>query len=234
MGSGMWLTMGILAALYKRNTTGEGSKVSNSLLETGVAWGSLQLSTFMETGKVPQKLGTAMPLIAPYEAFKAEEGWVMIAAGNNRLFEKLCTVLGIDEIPVDPRFSTNGERVKNRYELHDLLEKETQKYSVDLLIQMLRSGDVPCSPINSLDKVMTDEQVNVLGLIKQVEHSRVNDYKMVDIPFAINNVRSTLQNVAPMLGEHSEEVLKQIGYTDNEINQLLVDKVIDSVDKVRR
>ncbi len=234
MGSGMWLTMGILAALHKRNTTGEGSKVSNSLLETGVTWGSLQLSTYMETGKVPQKLGTAMPLIAPYEAFKAENGWVMMAAGNNRLFEKLCHVLGIKEIPIDPRFSTNGERVKNRYELHDLLEKETQKYTVDVLIHMLRQGGVPCSPINSLDKVVTDEQVNALGLIKSVEHSRVNDFKIVDLPIAINNERSVLQNIPPLLGEHSEEILKQVGYTDEEINQLLEDKVIDIVDKVRR
>ena len=233
MGSGMWLTIGILAALYKRSITGEGSKVSNSLLETGVAWGSLQLATYMETGKVPQKLGTAMPLIAPYEAFKAKDDWIMIAAGNNRLFEQLCQALGIEDIPLDPRFSTNQARVKNRYELHDLLEEETQKYTVDELVPILRKANVPCSPINTLDKVMTDEQVNTLGLIKEAEHERVDEFKFVDIPIAINNERSVLQNVPPMLGEHSEEVLKQMGFTDEEIDKLLAEQVIDTVNKVR-
>lgn len=234
MGSGMWLAMGILAALYKRNLTGEGSKVSNSLLETGVAWGSLQLSTYMETGKVPQKLGTAMPLISPYEAFKTNDGWVMIAAGNNRLFDKLCSVLKVEQLAQDNRFSTNAERLNNRYELHDLLELETQKYTADILVDMLRKGGVPCSPINTLDKLLTDEQVNVLGLIKPVEHSRVKDFKMVDLPISINNERSTLQNLPPLLGEHSEEVLKEIGYTDEQIEALLADAVIGMVDKVGR
>ncbi len=235
MGSGMWLTMGILAALYKRNITGEGSKVTNSLLETGVAWGSLQLSTYMETGKVPQKLGTAMPLISPYEAFKTKDSWVMIAAGNNRLFEKLCSVLKIENIPQDERFSTNGERLNNRYELHDLLEQETQKFSSDVLVELLRGGGVPCSPINTLDKLLDDEQVNVLGLIKQVEHSRVKDFRIVDMPLSINEERSTLQAVPPLLGEHSEEVLKEIaGYTDEQIEALLADEVVDLLDKVGR
>ncbi|HWL13077.1 MAG TPA: CaiB/BaiF CoA-transferase family protein [Ureibacillus sp.] len=234
MGSGMWLTMGILAALYKRNTTGEGSKVSNSLLETGVMWGSLQLSTYMETGKVPQKLGTAMPLISPYEAFKSNDGWVMIAAGNNRLFANLCKVLKIEQIAEDARFVTNADRLNNRYELHDLLELETQKYSADTLVGLLRKGGVPCSPINTLDKLLTDEQVNALGLIKSVEHSRVKDFKIVDLPISIDNERSTVQQLPPLLGEHSEEVLKEIGLTDEQIEALLADEVIGMVDKVGR
>jgi len=234
MGSGMWLTMGILAALYKRNLTGEGSKVSNSLLETGVAWGSLQLSTYMETGKVPQKLGTAMPLISPYEAFKANDGWVMIAAGNNRLFGNLCKVLNIEEIAQDEKFVTNGQRLSNRYELHDLLEVETQKYSADALVELLRKGGVPCSPINTLDKLLTDEQVNVMGLIKPVEHSRVKDFKIVDLPLTINDERSSVQNLPPLLGEHSEDVLKEFGLTDEQIEALLADSVIGVLDKVGR
>ncbi|TSI09301.1 CaiB/BaiF CoA-transferase family protein [Lysinibacillus sp. BW-2-10] len=235
MGSGMWLTMGILAALYKRSITGEGSKVTNSLLETGVAWGTLQLSTYMETGKVPQKLGTAMPLISPYEAFKTNDGWVMIAAGNNRLFEKLCSVLNIGNIAQDVRFVTNGDRLNHRYELHDLLENETQKFSSDTLIELLRGGGVPCSPINTLDKLLTDEQVNVLGLIKPVEHSRVKDFKIVDMPISINEERSTIQNIPPLLGEHSEEILKDLaGYTNEQIEALLVDDVVDLLDTVGR
>ncbi|MEL4024259.1 CaiB/BaiF CoA-transferase family protein [Lysinibacillus endophyticus] len=234
MGSGMWLTMGILAALYKRSITGEGSKVTNSLLETGVAWGSLQLSTYMETGKVPKKLGSAMPLISPYEAFKTTDGWIMIAAGNNRLFEKLCSVLEVEELAKDERFVTNGDRLNHRYVLHDLLEQETSKFSSDALIELLREGGVPCSPINSLDKLLTDEQVSALGLIKQVEHSRVKDFRIVDLPISINDERSILQMLPPQLGEHSEEILKEIaGYSNEQINGLLANDVIDLLDKVR-
>lgn len=234
MGSGMWLAMGILAALHKRNTTGKGSKVSNSLLETGVVWGSLQLSTYMESGKVPQKMGSAMPIIAPYEAFKTNDGWVMIAAGNNRLFENLCKALDFEEVSMDPRFITNIDRVKNRFELHDIIENKTLNYSVAALIPILRQGNIPCSPINSLDQILTDEQVGALGLIKDVEHSRVEDFKIVDMPISVDGERSVLQSIPPRLGENSEEILSLLGYSAEEIKKLVAEKIIDVLEKVGR
>ncbi|MER2191539.1 MAG: CaiB/BaiF CoA-transferase family protein [Solibacillus sp.] len=234
MGSGMWLAMGILAALHKRTITGKGSKVSNSLLETGVAWGSLQLSTYMESGKVPQKMGSAMPIISPYEAFQTNDGWVMIAAGNNRLFENLCNSLQLEELATDERFITNTERVKNRYVLHDLIENETLKYAVPDLVPILRQFNIPCSPINSLDQLLTDEQVNALELIKEIEHSRIDDFKVVDIPISIDGERSTLQSIPPLLGEHSEEILNELGYSREEIEQLTSEKVIGVLEKVGR
>jgi crotonobetainyl-CoA:carnitine CoA-transferase CaiB-like acyl-CoA transferase len=220
MGSGMWLLIGILGALYRRHQTGEGAKVSNSLLETGVTWSSLQLVNYIASGKVPGKNGTAMPMIAPYEAFKAKDDWVMIAAGNDRLFENLCRALQIEQLVQNEKFKTNAERVKNRTELHQFIEERTQIYTVDELISTLRQHGVPCGPINTLDKVYRDEQVKALGMIKAIDSFRISDYKIVDLPVSIDNKRAEIQSLPPELGEHTEDIMQKAGYSNEEIASL--------------
>src|SRR5207245_7433651 len=118
MGSGLWLFSGILAALIERGKTGKGAKVATSLLETGVAWTALLMTNYQATGEVPGPEGSASPAAAPYEAFRTSDSWVLIAAGNDRLFAKLCGVLGCRETPQDARFRANTDRVPRRQELH--------------------------------------------------------------------------------------------------------------------
>src|SRR5690242_2731744 len=141
MGSGLWLFSGILAALLDRAKTGKGSKVATSLLETGVTWTTLLLTNYQATGEVPGPAGSSSPAAAPYEAFATrDESWVLIAAGNDRLFRKLCDVLGCGLLATDPRFALNPDRVTRRDELHRLLEVETRRYVADELIGLLRAA----------------------------------------------------------------------------------------------
>jgi crotonobetainyl-CoA:carnitine CoA-transferase CaiB-like acyl-CoA transferase len=227
MGSGLWLFTGILAAILERTKTGKGAKVATSLLETGVTWTTLMMLGYQATGVVPGPAGSTSPAAAPYEAFQTADGWIQIAAGNDRLFAKLCEVLGCPAIASDGRFLTNLERVPRRAELHEILEQETRRFSAEQLMARLRDAGVPASVINTLDKVYVDEQVNTLGMLPQVDPDfRIPEMKFVDIPVSINGERSSRRLMPPRLGEHTDEVLTAAGYSSAEIEALRVARVV--------
>jgi crotonobetainyl-CoA:carnitine CoA-transferase CaiB-like acyl-CoA transferase len=229
MGSGLWLFSGILAALLERSKTGIGARVASSLLETGVTWTALLMTNYQATGEVPGPAGSTSPAAAPYEAFAtSHQGWVLIAAGNDRLFAKLCNVLGCAALATDPRFVSNTDRVARREELHRLLELETRRYQVDELVELLRGAQVPASRINSIDEVFLDEQVNALGMFPPVTPDfRIPEMKLVDIPISINGDKSVKRLMPPRLGEHTETILRQAGYSEQEIELLRKDGVIN-------
>jgi crotonobetainyl-CoA:carnitine CoA-transferase CaiB-like acyl-CoA transferase len=218
VGSGMWLFIGILAALFERVSTGRGARVAGSLLETGVVWTSLLMTAYQASGEIPGPIGSASPAAAPYEAFETSDSWILIAAGNDRLFEKLCRLLDLPELPQDPRFKNNGERVPRRHELHKILEHKTKRHTTDEWIRRMREAGIPAGPINQLDKVFKDEQVNALGMFPRVPSAfRIPDLKLVDIAVSINDEKSVKNQMPPLLGEHTEEVLRSAGYSDAEL-----------------
>jgi crotonobetainyl-CoA:carnitine CoA-transferase CaiB-like acyl-CoA transferase len=229
MGSGLWLFSGILAALLDRAKTGKGAKVATSLLETGVTWTTLLMTNYQATGEVPGPAGSTSPAAAPYEAFAtSDESWVLIAAGNDRLFARLCKVLGCSPLASDPRFVSNAERVTRRGELHKLLESETRRYRAGELIGLLREAQVPASRINSIDEVFADEQVNALGMFPPATPEfRIPGMKFVDIPVSIDNRKSVIRLMPPCLGADTEEVLRKAGYSETELRVLRSDKVIN-------
>jgi crotonobetainyl-CoA:carnitine CoA-transferase CaiB-like acyl-CoA transferase len=225
-GSGIWTFSGILAAVIERGQTGKGSRITASLLETGVTWTALLMTSYMATGKVPGPGGSASPAAAPYEAFQTSDSWVLIAAGNDRLFGKLCGALGLPELPADPRFVTNSERVPRRAELHEILEGATRRHTSEELVGILREAAVPVSVINTLDKVLADEQVNMLGMFPPVPPDfRIPEMRFVDIPITINGERSLKRLMPPLLGEHTDEVLKSLGYSAEDIAAMRRDNV---------
>lgn len=228
MGSGLWLFSGILAALLDRARTGKGARVATSLLETGVAWTTLLMTNYQATGEVPGPAGSTSPAAAPYEAFGTKDrAWVLIAAGNDRLFDKLCKVLGCSALASDTRFASNPERVARRDELHGLLETETRRYRTEELIRLLQDAEVPASRINSIDEVFADEQVNALGMFPSVfPEFRIPEMKLVDIPVSIDWEKSVKRLMPPRLGEHTNSVLHKAGYSDEELEMLRKDKVI--------
>ncbi|HXZ88750.1 MAG TPA: CoA transferase [Candidatus Binataceae bacterium] len=228
MGSGLWLFSGILAAVIDRAKTGKGAKVATSLLETGVTWTTLLMTAYQATGEVPGPEGSASPAAAPYEAFATSDSWVLIAAGNDRLFARLCEVLGCPDIPRDPRFRANTDRVPRRAELHEILERATHRYTSAQLMDLLREAGVPASTINSIDQVYSDEQVNALGMLPAVAPDfRISEMKFVDIPVSIDDEKSVKRLMPPHLGEHTEEVLRAAGYSPVEIANLRSEGVIN-------
>jgi crotonobetainyl-CoA:carnitine CoA-transferase CaiB-like acyl-CoA transferase len=221
MGSGLWLFTGILAALLERAQTGKGAKVATSLLETGVTWTTLMMAGYQATGVVPGPVGSTSTALAPYEAFQTSDAWLQIAAGNDRLFTRLCELLNGPSIALDSRFATNAGRVAHRAELHDLLEQETRRFTAAALMTLLRQAGVPASVINTLDQVFTDEQVNALGMLPAADANfRIPEMKFVDIPVTLNGARSSRRLMPPRLGEHTDEVMHDAGYLDDEIAAL--------------
>jgi crotonobetainyl-CoA:carnitine CoA-transferase CaiB-like acyl-CoA transferase len=218
MGSGLWLFSGILAALLDRAKTGKGAKVATSLLETGVTWTTLMMAGYQATRVVPGPVGSTSTALAPYEAFQTSDGWIQIAAGNERLFAKICEVLSCPAVPADSRFATNAARVARRADLHEILEHETRRFTAEQLMGLLRAAGVPASVINTLDKVFVDEQVNTLRMLPPVDPDfRIPEMKFVDIPITIDGERSSRRLMPPRLGEHTDEVLRDAGYSDAEI-----------------
>ncbi len=226
MGSGLWLFSGVLAAIIERGKSGRGAQVGVSLLETGVAWTTLPMSNYMATGEVPERIGSASQAAAPYEAFATADGWIMIAAGNDRMFGRLCDLLGIPEIAQDGRFKSNTERVPRRAELYAIIEERMRPRPTEHWVTALREAGVPCSPINRLDQVHDDPQVNVTGMIKRIDGFRVPNFKIVDFAVNLNGEKAALRSMPPRLGEHTGEVLRAAGYTEREIAALRAAKAI--------
>ena len=227
MATGMWCLIGILSALQQRNQTGKGCKVGASLLETGIAWTTLQLSTFMASKCLPKKWGTGMATTVPYQAFRTKgDQFAIIAAGNNRLFKQLCDALKMPEVFEDPRFATNADRVQYRKEMQEIIEARTVTYDIDDLVSLMEEYNVPSCPINTLDRVLRDEQVAALEMIKPVEDFRVEDFRIVDLPFRLDNERGQIHSLPPKLGEHTEEVLESLNYSTEQLEQFKATSVV--------
>jgi crotonobetainyl-CoA:carnitine CoA-transferase CaiB-like acyl-CoA transferase len=150
----------------------------------------------------------------------------MVAAGNDRLFARFCGVLGLDDLAGDPRFLSNSARVPRRLELREILERKTAGFTTASLIEELHQAGVPVSPINKLDQVFADDQVNTLGMFAPVPPDfRIPAMKFVDIPVSIDGERSVKNLMPPLLGEHTEEVLRAAGYSPEEIASLRTAKI---------
>jgi crotonobetainyl-CoA:carnitine CoA-transferase CaiB-like acyl-CoA transferase len=181
-GTGMWAAIGVLAALRKREQTGEGSEVETALLDTSLAWISYHLTGYMATGVVPGPMGSGVPAIAPYEAFPTSDGHVMVSAGNDALFARLCTALGCEELVGDPRFLTNPLRSANHDELIPLIAAKTSALTTQHFLELGRKHAVPLSAIHDVAQVLADPQVQASEMFVSAPNPEVADYKDLSMP----------------------------------------------------
>ncbi len=219
-GTGMWAALGVVCALLARERTGRGAHVETSLLDTGVTWIGYHLLGYLATGRIPPPVGTTATMIAPYEGFATRDGYLQLAAGNDRIWARLCEVLELPALPSDPRFRTNSDRVAHRDELHEILEARFRTEGAAHWEEVLLAHGVPCSRVRTLADVATDPQVAALDLLKPVPHPAIPNLTMVDLPVAIDGRRAAAQVAPPAVGQHTDEVLADLGYSAGEIAAL--------------
>jgi crotonobetainyl-CoA:carnitine CoA-transferase CaiB-like acyl-CoA transferase len=221
INSGMFAAYGILAALFHRQRTGEGQKVETSLFETMLAQLTFQAGRFFATGSDPKPEGNRHPLIAPYESFTCQDGFINIAAANDSLFAKTCSAIGLAELPKDPRFQNNGLRVKNREALLVIFEEKTRTLKVKEVQKSLDIAGVPNGPIWSVSQALTSEQAYALEMVKEIDHPACGKIKVMGIPVKLSRTPLAVELPPPMLGQHTEEVLTQIlGYSKGGVEKL--------------
>jgi crotonobetainyl-CoA:carnitine CoA-transferase CaiB-like acyl-CoA transferase len=216
--------------LRAREHSGDGTLLEVSLFETAAWWLSYYLAGYMGSGVAPHRQGTEASFLAPYEAFETAEGQLMIPAGNDNLFAALCEGLGLPELARTTAFQHNADRVADRHELHALLEARLLERTAAEWQVVLREHQVPCSPVRTIEDFVADEQLAALGMLIPVSHPSVPDLRVVDTPFSFDGQRPGPHSPPPLLGQHTEEILSFLGYSESEIGDLANKKVIKRTD----
>ena len=204
MASGLWAVIGILAACRERERTGLGGVVDTSLYETALGWLCVQYASFDASGVVPKKEGSGVAMMVPYQAFQSADSFLMVAAGNDNNFRRLCGAIDRMDLAEDVRFVTNKVRVANRVALIALLQPIFLTRTTAEWLAILEAANVPGSPINSVDHLPDDAQAKALGIIQD---SPDGNGRLLGLPVSFDTVRPAFVRPPPGLGEHTEDVL---------------------------
>src|SRR6267142_2496060 len=218
--TGMYASMAICAALAHRERSGRGQHLDLALLDSQIALLAYQNTNYFATGRPPKRIGNLHPNIVPYQPFGAADGEVILACGNDNLYRKFCEAAGCPELAGDPRFATNGKRVENRAELTRLLGDVFRKRTKREWLELLEAAGVPNGPINDVAQVFEEPQVKARGVRIELEHPVAGKLPMVASPMRFSETPLEYRRAPPLLGEHTEEVLRGLGKSDAEIARL--------------
>ena len=225
--TGLYATVAVLAALKRRDQSGEGQHVDLALLDVQIASLANQAANYLVGGVVPKRMGNAHPNIVPYQEFPTADGYMIVAVGNDSQFSNLCKTLGKPEWASDERFSTNPQRVKHRSELIALIHGMTVRRTTDEWVAAMEAAGVPCGPINTLDRVFADPQVQARGTRIEMPHPLSKDVALVANPIRLSESPVQYRRAPPTLGQHTEEVLSDwLAASATEIDGLRAKKAI--------
>jgi len=219
LGAALFALSAVLAALHHRTRTGAGQYIDTSLVEAGVALSVWESAQYFSEGTIPEALGSAHRMWAPYQAIRCADGYVTLGSANDRLFRRLCALLDHPEWTEEPEFANDTLRVRHRAALIDRIERITAEGTRDHWIARFEAAGIPCGPINNYEEVYADPQVRARGMIVEVEHPALGRVRMPGPPVKMSATPPVASRPAPLLGQHTREVLREAGYSDAEISE---------------
>ena len=220
LGAGLFAAIGILAALQHRARTGEGQHVDTSLVEAGVALSVWEATEFFASGRAPQPMGSAHRMSAPYQALACADGYITIGAANDRLFERLCELLGHPEWSSDPDYADDTARVANRQALAERIEAVTKLRPRAQWLALFEEHGVPCGPINTYADVFDDAQIAARGMVVETDHPTLGRLRTLGSPLKMSRTPPRPGRPAPLLGQHTDDVLREAGYAPADVAAL--------------
>lgn len=227
IGAGMYATQAILAALLHRELgDGGGQKIDVSLLDGQVAWMSYMASNYFATNDPPQRMGSKHPTITPYQAFETSDGYVVVASASEQIWPKFCRAIDREDLLDIERFETNSKRVKHRTELDEILEAEFIQYTTAEIVARMEEAGVPVSRVRDLEEVFEHPQVQARNMHQTVSHPTTDSLEMAGCPMHFSETPAGIKTHPPLLGEHTEEILQQLGFEPEEIEQLSDQEII--------
>jgi crotonobetainyl-CoA:carnitine CoA-transferase CaiB-like acyl-CoA transferase len=225
--TGILCALGAVSALYQRTRTGLGQRIDGSLLTTAIGLMNFQAEGYLLAGLVPKALGSSAPGTSPYRNFRcADNQWVFIAGANDNLWKRLAGAIGLGPLAEDPRYATNVERVKNRVELEKIVQEAIIRFDRGPLLKLLEEAGVPATPVNRVDQALEDPQVKAQNMIWHADLPRLGKTPIVGFPLAFSRMQPRIRRNPPQQGQHTDEILRECGYTPSEVALLREKKVI--------
>jgi crotonobetainyl-CoA:carnitine CoA-transferase CaiB-like acyl-CoA transferase len=221
LGAALFAVSAILAALHYRHRTGRGQYIDTSLVEAGIALSVWESAQYFAEGVTPEPLGSAHRMFAPYQAIRCADGYITLGAANDRLFQWTCELLGHPEWAQDPAYANDTLRVRNRAALVGQIEAITVLQTRDYWLAQFDAAGIPCGPINNYAEAFADPQVQSREMVVDVDHPTLGRLRMAGAPVKMSETPPRANRRAPVLGEHTREVLREAGYSDEDIAALV-------------
>lgn len=229
--TGLYTVIGILAALHERNYSGQGQKIDISLFDSQISALINVASNYLISGVIPKRLGNQHPNIVPYQSFSAYDQDIVVAVGNDNQFERFADILEMPELAQDEKFQTNSKRVEHREQLIQIISEKIKTKPARHWQELLHHAGIPNGPINNMEELFDDPQVQARNMVVEMAHPTANNIKLVGSPLKLSRTPVEMRRHPPLYSEHTEAILASLGYTSDEINEMKENQIIGGIDK---